>query len=160
MKKQIFYVLIFASLTSCRWHDNGNTDISYSEGSHYYSMKAHFNKNKTRKVESYMDERIGDRSNMSFVNTRIDGQIALDDHTTFYIKKYPGFLEIKFNKGENSYESYQRIKAMCQGIKEVVGGKIRSAELFMQEIRLHTLLFLSHDCFLQKTVASILKIRS
>ena len=122
MKKQpfLFYVLMFAGLTSCRWYDNGNTDISYSEWSHYYSMKAHFNKNKTRKVESYMDERIGDRSNMSFANTRIDGQIALDDHTTFYIKKRPGFLEIKFNKRENSYESYQRIKAMCQGIKEVI----------------------------------------
>ena len=61
MKKQIFYVLIFAGFTSCRWHDNRNTDISYSEWSHYYSMKAHFNKNKTRKVESYMDETIGDR---------------------------------------------------------------------------------------------------
>lgn len=120
MKKQIFYVLIFAGLTSCRWHDNRNTDISYSEWSHYYSMKAHFNKNKTRKVESYMDETIAG-PNISFINTRIDGQIVLDDHTTFYIKKYPGCLEIKFNKGENSYQSYQRIKAMCQGIKEVVG---------------------------------------
>jgi len=120
MKKQIFYVLMFASLASCRWYDNRNTDISYSEGSHYYSMKAHFNKNKTRKVDNYIDERIGDQSNMSFVNTRIAGQIALDDHTIFYIKKYPGFLEIKFDKGENSYESYQRIKAMCQGIKEVI----------------------------------------
>jgi hypothetical protein len=83
-------------------------------------MKAHFNKNKTRKVENYMDETIGDQSNMSFINTRIRGQLALDDHTTFYLKKYPGFLEIKFNKGENSYESYQKIKAMCQGIKEVI----------------------------------------
>jgi len=121
MKKQIFCVLLFASLASCTWYDNGNMDISYNEWSHYYSMKAHFNKSKTRKVETYMDERIGDRSNMSFVSTRIDGQITLDDHTTFYIKKYPGFLEIKFNKRENSYESYQRIRAMCQGIKEVLG---------------------------------------
>ncbi len=112
---------MFASLTSCRWYDNKNTDISYSEESHYYSMKAHFNKTKTRKVERYMDETIGDRGNMSFVNTRIAVQIALDDHTTFYIKKYPGFIEIKFNKGENSYESYQRIKTICQGIKEVIG---------------------------------------
>ncbi len=121
MKKQIFlfYVLMFAGLTSCRWHGNGNTDISYSEGSRYYSMKAHFNKNQTRKVESYMDETIGDR-NMSFINTRITGQLALDDHTTFYLKEYPGFLEIKLDKRENSHESYQRIRAMCEGIKEVV----------------------------------------
>jgi len=121
MKKRIFLVctVIFVGLTSCGWYGNGNTEISYSEWGHYYAMKAHFNKNQTRKVENYMDKRIGDGS-MSFINTRIDGQIALDDHTTFYIKKYPGFLEIKFNKEENSYESYQRVRAMCEGIKEVV----------------------------------------
>ena len=117
----LFYVLVFACITSCRWLDNGNADISYSEWGHYYSMKAHFNKNKTRSVEIYMDERIGDRSNMSFINTRIDGQIALDDHTTFYIKKYAGFLEIEFDKAKNSYESYQRIRGMCEGIKRVIG---------------------------------------
>jgi hypothetical protein len=84
-------------------------------------MKAYFNRDKTRSIENYMDEKIGDRSNMSFTNTRIDGQIALDDHTTFYIKKYLGFLEIKFNKEENSYKSYQQIRAMCEGIREVIG---------------------------------------
>lgn len=122
MKKQnfLFFMLIFTGLASCRWHDNENTNISYSEWSHYYSMKAHFNKNKMRKVENYMDEKMGDQSDMSFVNTRINGQIALDDHSNFYIKKYPGFLEIKFDKYKNNEESYQRIKAMCEGIKEVV----------------------------------------
>ena len=122
MKKQtfLFLAMVFIGLTSCRWHDHANTNISYSEWSHYYSMKAHFNKNKTRKVENYMDEKIGDQSNMSFVNTRIDGQIALNDYTHFYIQKYPGFLEIKFDKSENSYESYQKVKTMCEGIKEVV----------------------------------------
>ena len=122
MKKQtiLLYVLLFVGVTSCRWHHYGNTDISYKESGHHYSMKAYFNKNKTRKLENYMDHEIGDRSNMSFVNTRIDGQIALDDRTTFYIKKYPGFLEINLDKEENSYESYQKIRIMCEGIKEVV----------------------------------------
>ena len=83
-------------------------------------MKAYFSNSKMRKVEEFMDHKIGRTSNMTFANTRIDGTLALNDHTTFYIKKYPGFLEIKFDKGENSYESYQRIKAMCQGIKEVI----------------------------------------
>ena len=122
MKKQtiFFYAMVLIGFTSCRWHDNGNINISYSEWSHYYSMKAHFNKNKMREVETYMDEKIGDRSDMSFANTRIDGQIALDDHTNFYIQKYPGFLEIKLDKSQNSYASYQKVKAMCEGIKEVV----------------------------------------
>jgi outer membrane lipopolysaccharide assembly protein LptE/RlpB len=122
MEKQtfLFCAMMVAVVTSCGWHHRGNTDISYSKLSHYYSMKAYFNRNKTRTVENYMDKKIGDRSNMSFRNTRIDGQIALDDHTTFYIKKYPGFLEIKFDKEENSVESYQRVRTMCEGIKGVV----------------------------------------
>ena len=48
-----------------------------------------------------------------------DRQLAWScDHTTFYIKKYAGFLEIKLNKEENSDEAYQRIKSMCEGIKK------------------------------------------
>jgi len=67
-----------------------------------------------------MNYKIGDASNMSFTNTRIDGQLSLNDHTTFYIKKYPGYLKIKLDKGKNSDESYYRIKEMCEGIKKVI----------------------------------------
>jgi hypothetical protein len=67
-----------------------------------------------------MDKTIGAGST-SFVNTRIDGQIALDDHTNFYIKKYSGFIMIKLNKRQNSYEAYQSVKSMCEGIKELLG---------------------------------------
>ncbi len=115
----LFYALACITVISCM-HNDGNINISYSESGHYYSMKAHFSKSKTRDVEEYMDDRIGSGSNMSFVNTRIDGRLALDDHTTFYIKKYPGLVEIKLDKNENSYEAYQKIKSMCEGIKQVV----------------------------------------
>jgi hypothetical protein len=115
-----FYALASMTLISCMHHDNGNINISYNESGHFYSMKAHFDKSKTRDVEKYMDDWIGKRSSMSFVNTRIDGQIALEDHTTFYIRKYPGLIEIKLDKNENSDEAYQRIKSMCEGMKEVI----------------------------------------
>ena len=121
MKKlqALFYMLTCITIPSCMHHD-GNLNISYSESDHYYSMKADFSKSKTRDVEEYMDRRIGTRSNMSFVNTRIDGTLALDDHTTFYIKKYPGYVEIKLDKDENSGDAYQHIKSMCEGIKKVL----------------------------------------
>jgi hypothetical protein len=101
-------------------NDNGNVNFTVNESAHYYSMNADFSKSKTRAVEEYMDSRIGSRSKMSFVNSRIDGTLALDDHTTFYIKKYPGFIEIKLDKDQNSNDAYQRIKAMCEGIKKVI----------------------------------------
>lgn len=69
-------------------------------------------------VEKYMDDMLG--SSMSFHNTRIDGQLTLDDQLTFYIKKSPGYLYIKFDKEENSEEAFHRMKAMCEGIKEIV----------------------------------------
>ena len=83
-------------------------------------MEAHFSRNKTRALEEYMDDKIGAASNMSFVKTTIDGRVGLEDHTTFYIKKYPGFIKIKLDKYKNSSEAYARIKSMCEGIGKVV----------------------------------------
>lgn len=121
MKKLVVLPGLFAFLTimSCN-HRDKNIDITYSENEQYYSMIANFGKSKTRDVEKYMDYKIGHRSNMSFVNSTIDGTIALDDHTTFYLKKEPGHIKLKFDKTENSGEAYDRVKAMCQGIKKVV----------------------------------------
>lgn len=117
----VFFCALICAITSfsCTSSD-GNTSLSYQDSYHYYSMKARFSKSKTRDVEEYMDNRIGRRSNMSFVNSRIDGMLALDDHTKFYIEKFPGVLKIKLDKMDNSNEAYERIKSMCEGIKKVL----------------------------------------
>ena len=125
MKKlpALFFCAVVCMITafSCMHsNDNDNTSLTLSESDQYYSMNARFSKIKTRDVEEYMDSRIGTRSNMSFVNSRINGKLALDDHTTFYIKKYPGLIKIKLDKDENSYEAYHRIKVMCEGIEKVL----------------------------------------
>ena len=121
MKKlsALFYALLSITVISCM-HNDRDINITLNESGHYYSMKAYFGKNKTTDVERYMDSRIGRRSNMSFVNSQIDGKLALDDHTTFYIKKSPGLLKIKLDKTENSEEAYERIRSMCEGIKKVL----------------------------------------
>jgi len=117
--KIIFGVLLALALTatiSCRHH----VDVTYNETDDHYTMKANFDERKTRAVEKYLDDRVGSQSNMSFTNTRIDGQLELDDHTTFYIKKRAGFLKIDFDKRKNSYAAYEKIKSMCQGILEII----------------------------------------
>jgi hypothetical protein len=83
-------------------------------------MKAHFDVNKTRVVEAYMDRKIGRRSNRSFVNADIDGTIALKDHSEFQMEKSPGVLEIQLDKAKNSEDAYLTVKSMCEGIKSVV----------------------------------------
>src|SRR5690349_3929225 len=105
----VLFMLYFS--LSCRQFDDNNTSIHVSDSEHYFKMRAYFNKHETNDIDRYMDVKIGRRSNMSFVNSRIDGKLALDDHTIFYIKKHPGYLEIKLDKDENSVESYYRIKS-------------------------------------------------
>jgi hypothetical protein len=118
----VFLSVAFLSMfISCDYfNDNHNISFNYKETDHTYFMKAHFNKGSNRNVENYMDNRIGKKNNMSFVNSTIDGKLTLDDQTTFYIKKYPGTLEIKLDKDKNSNESYGEVKAMCEGLKQVV----------------------------------------
>ena len=83
-------------------------------------MSAHFARSKTRAVHEYMDKKLGYPNNVSFVNSEIDATLTLQDQTTFYVKSYPGELELKLDKEKNSYEAYERVKRMCEGIKSVV----------------------------------------
>jgi len=122
MKKLIplIALIALACITMLSCHHHRNVTISYNDGDGYYTMDAYFNNRKTREVERYMDRMLGDVSNMSFVNSRINGRIALEDHTIFYIKKLPGHLKIRLNKYENSEEAYERVREMCEGIEDVI----------------------------------------
>lgn len=105
--------------TSC-FYDDHNINISISESKNIYKMSAHFAKSKTRAVHEFMDKKLGYPNNVSFVNSEIDATLTLQDQTVFYVRSYPGELEIKLDKEKNSYEAYHRVKEMCEGIKEVV----------------------------------------
>ena len=67
----------------------GSISIKHSQYDHYYEMTAKFNPEKTTDVDRWLDQELSAR-NMSFVNTRIDGEITLDDKITFYVKKITG----------------------------------------------------------------------
>jgi hypothetical protein len=86
-------------------------------------MYAHYSKEKTREIQRYIDKQIGRSNNISFVHAEMDATITLDDETKFYIKSFPGELKIKFNKVENSYQSYATVKEMCMGIKAIIEEK-------------------------------------
>ena len=117
------YVTLVCFCSSCLIHHDGDVSISISESKEAYSMAAHFNKDKTKEIQRYINRRIGRSNNISFVNTEMDAIITLDDETRFYIKLFPGDLKIKFNKVENSYRSYSEIKEMCLGIKAIISEK-------------------------------------
>jgi len=116
----VFIVVICYS--SCMSH-HGSTSFKVRENRMFYSMEASFDIDKTRKVQQFMNSELGERNSVSFINTRTDAMITLDDKTTFYMKSYPGELKIKLNKQDNSYDSYTKIKDLCEGLKEIIGGK-------------------------------------
>jgi hypothetical protein len=126
MKRALLWAGITTIVTcylSCMYRHHGSTSIKIRETRSFYSMEAYFDKNKTRKVQQFMNSELGDRNSVSFINTRTDAMITLDDRTTFYMKSNPGELKIKLNKQDNSFESYTEIKDLCEGLKEIIGGK-------------------------------------
>ena len=106
------------ALISCGFPD-GSISIKHSQYDHYYEMTAKFNPEKTTKVDKYLDHELSS-DDMSFINTQMDGEITLDNKTTFYIKKSPGYLNIKFDKEKNSEEAFHKVKSVCEGINDVV----------------------------------------
>src|SRR5215510_10920571 len=104
-------------LLSCGF-PNGSISIKHSQYDHYYEMTAKFNPGKTDKVDKYLDKELAD-GKMSFVNTQMDGEITLDDKTTFYVKKSSGYLHIKFDKQKNTEEAYSKIRGVLEGINDV-----------------------------------------
>jgi hypothetical protein len=117
----LLYVIVCLVVLSCHYSDK-SISIIYSDSDQFYTMKANFNKSKTKAVERYMEKTIGTSSAVSFVNTNIDETIELNDRgrTKLHIEKSPGFLEIQMDKAENSEDSYYAIKSMCEEIKHVV----------------------------------------
>lgn len=121
MKKLPVFVCVLTLVTtiiSCGF-PGGSIDIKHSQYSHYYEMRAKFNPDKSTKVDRYLDQELSS-GNMVFVNTRMDGEITLENKTTFYIKKSPGYLKIKFDKAKDSDEAYTKVRSVLDRIGEVV----------------------------------------
>ena len=119
-KPAIFFcaLSLCIAIISCGFPD-GSISITHSQYSHYYEMTAKFNPDRTAAVESWLNKELA-TGDMSFAKTEIDGNITLDNQGTFYMKKSPGFLNIKLDKEKNSDEIYRKIRAVCEGINDVV----------------------------------------
>jgi len=118
MKKLAILLFIPLTIISCGFPD-GSISIKHSQYDHYYEMTAKFNPDKTDEVDRYLDKELPS-GNMSFVNTKMNADVTLDDKTTFYIKKSPGYLNIKFDKEKNSDEAFVKVKSVLERIGEVV----------------------------------------
>lgn len=115
-------VIVMACLPYLTKKINGNGDnlkFTVSESDDWYRISADYPEKKTRKVQRCLDEYL-EPSGMSFVNARIDGDIALDNKANFYINTSPGTLKIKLDKHKNSTASYRRMKKLSEELKDVL----------------------------------------
>jgi len=121
MKKLAILICVLLPVViiiSCGFPD-GSISIKHSQYDHYYEMTAKFNPDKTAAVDKWLNKELA-TGDMSFASIEMDGEITLDNKATFYMKKSPGFLNIKLDKKKNSDAIYQKVRAACEGINDVV----------------------------------------
>jgi hypothetical protein len=88
-----------------------------------YQLTASFDKEKIGKVQHFINKSIKPNGLFESGDDYLDAVTLLHDKTKFYIKAFKGELFISLNKKENSVESYNRIKKMCEGVKDIVEEK-------------------------------------
>ncbi len=122
MKKHFISTLpgfIFLLVMSSCFH-NHNIEITISDDDDEYEMEALYKRNQTRTVQVYLDENLLNNSTVSFKRRTIDEEVTLDDNTTVYINSNPGNLSIKNDKTKNSAESCERVKQVCEELKDIL----------------------------------------
>jgi hypothetical protein len=121
MKKHFIYtvpgfILFLLVLSSCFHVHDRDISITTTDDEDEYEMEASFNRNKSHAVRVYLDEHLLNNGR----SLKTTGKIRLDDNTTFYINSYPGEVRIKINKTENSDESYERVRELCEELKDIL----------------------------------------
>lgn len=111
--------IIFLIVLSSCFH-NHNISISISDDDKEYEMEASYRKNQTHKVRAYLNEHLFSNSVVLVKNKSMDEEIILDDNTTFYINSYPGELRIKMDKTENSEASCEKVRQVCEDLKDML----------------------------------------
>lgn len=96
-----------------------NIRISVSESGDRYKLSADYPKNKTRRVQQYLDDCL-QPSGMSFVNARLDGELSPGNGMHFYIDNAPGSLSLRFDRRKNSAAAYRKIKKMGEGLNTIL----------------------------------------
>ena len=123
MKKQTLSLaiglMIIAGLSSC-FHSHNDISISVSDDEDEYEMEADYRRNQSHAVQVYLNNHLLNNSNVSIHNGFVDDEVTLDDKTTFYINTNPGELNIRINKNENSEESCERVRQVCEELKQIL----------------------------------------
>lgn len=112
-------LLLLFFLSACNGPD-GNTSVRVNDSKEHYEFVAKFPAEKTNRVEKFINKTTSPLTLYGPGNDEVDADTKLDDNTSFHIKSGNGRLNIRLNKTQNSEESLERVKKMCEGIKEIL----------------------------------------
>ena len=113
----VFGLMTLTFLSSC-FHDH-DISISISDDDDEYEMDALYQKRKTHAVQVYLNDHLLN-NRLSVKNRWKDEVVTLDDDTKIYLNSYPGELRIKIDKTENSEESCDKVKQVCEELKDIL----------------------------------------
>jgi outer membrane usher protein FimD/PapC len=124
MKKNIVSIflglMVLSIMSSCFHHHHHDLNISLSDDEDEYEMDADYRNDQTHAVQVYLNDRLLSNSTVSVKSDLVDKEITLDDNTTFYINSNPGSLNIKFDKSKNSAEACERLRQVCEELKDIL----------------------------------------
>ncbi len=116
-------IVLMCVLFSCSRHrryHSGNLDVSITDSYQTYKLQAYYDEDKTAMVQRYINRQMEPNGLFESTDDYFDVTTELKDRTRFYIKASPGRLIIKINKRENSYQSYARVKNICEGVAGIL----------------------------------------
>ena len=113
-------LMILSMMSSCFHLHHHDISISVSDDEDEYEMEADYRKNQSHAVQVYLNNHLLNNSSVSIRNGYVDDEITLDDKTTFYINTNPSELSIRINKNKNSEESCERVKQICEELKQIL----------------------------------------
>lgn len=112
-------IIVLICCVSCTNSDD--LSISVKDSEDIYKFSAHYDEEKTERVQSMINQGIAP----NHIESTEDWDITtvLNDKTHVKIESAPGALIIKLDKEENDKASYLQVKRMCEEIKGILTEK-------------------------------------
>lgn len=112
-------LMIITGMGSC-FHHRHDVSVSVWDDEDEYEMEADYRRNRSHDVQVYLNNHLLTGSSVSIRNGYINDEVVLDDKTTFRINTNPGELSIRINKNENSEESCEKVRRICEDLKVII----------------------------------------
>lgn len=118
MKTFVSGVILAVGLWNVACTSSSDTAITVKDNEEAYTFSAHYDKSRTAALQEYLTDALGPEAWTSQVD--INQTTTLPDQTTFHVETSAGQLAIEMDKSSNKPAAYQRLKKVCEGMRNVI----------------------------------------